>query len=72
MSCIGLIFCTNSNVISKHGVDVSIFEKCHHNINFGKINICVPLPPPMSAKYRITARQMLKILKKQYPVLIGI
>ena len=28
MSCIDLIFCTNINVISKHGVDVSIFDKC--------------------------------------------
>ena len=30
---------------SNHGVDVSIFNKCHHNIIFGKINIRVPLPP---------------------------
>ena len=45
MSCIDLIFCTNTNVISKHGVDVSIFEKCNHNIIFGKIDIRVPLPP---------------------------
>ena len=44
MSCIDLIFCTNTNVISKHGVDVSIFEKCHHNIIFGKTDIRVPLP----------------------------
>ena len=44
MSCIDLIFCTNQNVISKHRVDVSIFDKCHHNIILGKINICVPLP----------------------------
>ena len=45
MSCIDLIFCTNTNIIFKHGVDVSIFEKCHHNIIFGKIEISVPLPP---------------------------
>ena len=45
MSCIDLIFCTNTNVISKHGVDVSIFEKCHHNIIFGKTDIHVPLLP---------------------------
>ena len=44
-SCIDLIFCTNKNIISNYGVDVSIFEKCHHNIIFGKINISVPLPP---------------------------
>ena len=45
MSCIDLMFCTNKSVISNHGVDVSIFDKCHHNIIFGKINIHVPLPP---------------------------
>ena len=28
-----------------YGVDVSIFDKCHDNIIFGKINIRVPLPP---------------------------
>ena len=22
-----------------------MFDKCHNNIIFGKINICVPLPP---------------------------
>ena len=42
MSCI--IFCTDQNVISKYGVDASIFEKCHHNI-YGKIDIRIPLPP---------------------------
>ena len=45
MPCIHLIFCTNQSVISNHGVDVSIFDKCHHNIIYGKINIRVPLPP---------------------------
>ena len=45
MSCIDLTFCTNQSVISNHGVDVSIFDKCHHNIIHGKINIRVPLPP---------------------------
>ena len=44
-SCIDLIFCTNKNIISNHGADVSIFDKCHHNIIFGKIDIRVPLPP---------------------------
>ena len=44
MSCIDLLFCTNQNIISNYGVDVSIFDKCHHNIIFGKVNIRVPLP----------------------------
>ena len=45
MPCIDLIFCTNQSVISNHGVDVSIFDKCYHNIIYCKINILVPLPP---------------------------
>ena len=45
MSCIDLIFCTNKNIFSNHGVDVTVFEKCHHNVIYGKINIRVPLPP---------------------------
>ena len=39
MSCIDLIFCTNQSVISNHVVDVSIFDKCHHNIIYGNMNI---------------------------------
>ena len=45
MSCIDLIFYTNQSVISNHGVDVSIFDKCHHNIIYCKFNIGLPLPP---------------------------
>ena len=45
MPCIDLLFCTNQNTISNYGVNASIFDKCHHNIIFGKDNICVPLPP---------------------------
>ena len=44
-SCIDLIFCSNQNLISNYGVDLSKFERCHHNIIFGKINIHIPLPP---------------------------
>ena len=35
-SCIDLIFCTNLNVISKYGVGASLFDKCHHNVIYGK------------------------------------
>ena len=44
MSCTDPLFSTKQNTISNHGVDVSIFDKCRHNIIFGKINNCVPLP----------------------------
>ena len=33
------------NLLSNYSVDLSLFEKCHHNIIFGKINIRVLLPP---------------------------
>ena len=33
-SCIDLRFFNNQNVISKYGVDASIFDKCHQNIIF--------------------------------------
>ena len=39
------LFCTKQNTISNYGVDVSIYDKCHHNIIFGKIDIRVPLTP---------------------------
>ena len=45
VSYIDLMFCTKQNLISKHGVHASIFDKCHHNIIYGKIDIRVPLPP---------------------------
>ena len=35
----------HSMSILNHGVDATIFVKCHHNIIYGKINIRVPLPP---------------------------
>ena len=44
MSCIDLIFCTNKNILSNHGVNITILEKCHRNVIYGKINIWVPLP----------------------------
>ena len=45
MSCSDLLFCTNRNRISIYGVDVSILDKYHHNIIFGKVNIRVQLLP---------------------------
>ena len=74
MSCIDLIFCTNQSVISNHGVDVSIFDKCHHNIIYGKVNIRVPYYSLQHTCERsgIIKKQILKILRKQYLTLIGI
>ena len=44
-SCIDLIFCIKQNVISKYGIDASLFDKCCHNIIYSKIDICLLLPP---------------------------
>ena len=45
ISCIGFIFCTNANVISKHGVDASVLEKYHHIFIFDKVELYVPPTP---------------------------
>ena len=62
MSSIDFIFCTNQSIISNHRVDVSVFDKCHHNIMYGKVN----------AIYAIIKKQILKILRKEYLTLIRI
>ena len=54
MSCIDLIFCTNLNVISKHDVDVTIFDKCHQDIIYGKISIVLRYQQHMFVKSGIT------------------
>ena len=45
-SCIDLIFTSNRSFFSASGVKLSLYEKCHHNLIYGKINFKVPLPPP--------------------------
>ena len=46
LSCIDLIFTSNPNLINSSGVEISLFEKCHHNIVYGKIDFKIPIPPP--------------------------
>ena len=45
-SCIDLIFTTSPNLISNTGVDLSLFENCHHGLIFGLIDCKVTLPAP--------------------------
>ena len=45
-SCIDLIFTSNPSFVSASGVELSLYEKFHHNLIYGKINFNVPLPPP--------------------------
>ena len=37
---------SNPSFISVSGVELSLYEKCHHNLVYEKINFNVPLPPP--------------------------
>ena len=64
MPCIDFIFCTNQSVISNYGVDVSIFEKCHHKITYGKIIIRVPLPPTYVRQIWNYKRATIECVKK--------
>ena len=64
MSCIDLIFWTNQSVISNHGVDFSIFDKCHRNIIYNKIIICVPLPPAYVWEVRDHKKANIENIKK--------
>ena len=45
LPCIELVFFTKQNVICKHGIDVSIFNKYHDNITYAKINFWIPFRP---------------------------
>ena len=42
-SCIDLIFCNKPELISEYGTDYSLFQTCHHNLIFGKINAKIPV-----------------------------
>ena len=44
-SCIDLLFTTSPNLINDTGVDLSLFDKCHHSLIYGIIDFKVPLPP---------------------------
>ena len=72
MSCIDLIFCTNLNVISKHSVDVSIFDKCHNDIIYGKINIIVPVPTIYVREFWNYRKANVENIKNKYLTLTGI
>ena len=45
LSCIDLIFTSNPNLISSSDVEMSLFEECHHNIMYSKIDFKIPSPP---------------------------
>ena len=44
-SCIDLIFADQPNLVSHSGVHVSLYNTCHHQISFAKIDLKIHLPP---------------------------
>ena len=54
--CIDLLFTTNSTnatnnkLLSDVGVEQIIYNKRHHNIIYGSLNLKIPLPPPYYRK----------------------
>ena len=45
-SCRNLVFTSTPSFISASGVELSLYEKCHRNLIFRKINFNIPFPPP--------------------------
>ena len=43
-SCIDLIFSSNTSFLKICESELSIYEKCHHNIIYGTLNFDIPLP----------------------------
>ena len=71
MSCIDLIFCNKRNVISKYGVDASIFANVITILAMERLTFVYPSHQNMSVKYGITVKRMFKILKNLLKTLIG-
>ena len=46
MSCNDLSFTSNPNLIDSSGVEMSLFEKCLHDIVFDQTDFKIPIPPP--------------------------
>ena len=44
-----MIFASNTTYLNI-GIEQSIYDKCHHNIIYGKLNFDIPLPPPYYRK----------------------
>ena len=42
-SCIDLIFTSNTSFIKNYVSELSINEKCHHNMFYGTLNLDIPI-----------------------------
>ena len=45
-----MIFASNTTYLNT-GIEQSIYDKCHHDIIYGKLNFDIPLPPPYYRKF---------------------
>ena len=70
-SCIDLISCKILHIIWNYGVDLSIFEKFHYNIIFGKINIRIPFPPSYVCEVWDYGKVNVKSILKAIQTLMG-
>ena len=62
-----------THIVNNSGGDVSIFDECHHNIIFDKVNISVPLPLIYIYKVSgIAVKQTWKIISLRYVILVGV
>ena len=43
-SCMDLIFSSHTSFVKNCGSELSIYEKCHHNIIYGTLNFDIPPP----------------------------
>ena len=58
LSCIDLLFTTNSKLLSDVGVKQTIYDKCHHNIIYRSINLYMPFLHLAVGKFGITKTQI--------------
>ena len=63
---IDLIFCNKRNLILNLSFDLSILDKCHHNIIFSKINIRISLSSSYVCELWGYNSNDIKILQKAF------
>ena len=66
-SCIDLIFTSNPSFINASGIELSLYEKWHHNLIYGKINLNVPLLLPFSRENHCECYR--KLASRLWPIL---
>ena len=63
---------SNTSLVKNCESELSIYEKCHHNIIHGTLNFDLPFPPPYYRDVGIANMQILKVFKKLFHRLTGL